>query len=135
MSACAPLFGTGAEAEPHAVGFVSLQSPAQRIFLGGDGGYGGHFAEIGKRFPEIDLAVLENGQYNEDWKYIHTLPEYLAREAAELGAKKILTVHHSKYALARHRWDEPLENARRLAGESSAEVLIPIIGEIVPIGR
>lgn len=112
-----------------------LQSPAQRIFLGGDSGYGRHFAEIGERFPNIDLAMLENGQYNEDWKYIHTLPEYLAREAEELGTKKVLTVHHSKYALARHRWDEPLENARRLAEETPAEVLMPLIGEVVPLGR
>lgn len=112
-----------------------LESPAQRIFLGGDSGYGSQFAEIGERFPEIDLAVLENGQYNVDWKYIHTLPEYLAREAEELGAKKILTVHHSKYALARHRWDEPLENARRLAAESRAGVLMPVIGEVIPIAR
>lgn len=112
-----------------------LQSPAQRIFLGGDSGYGSHFAEIGEQFPDIDLAVLENGQYNGDWKYIHTLPEYLGRATAELGAKKILTVHHSKYALARHRWDEPLENARRLAAESRAGVLMPVIGEVIPIGR
>lgn len=112
-----------------------LESPAQCIFLGGDSGYGSHFAEIGERFPGIDLAVLENGQYNEDWKYIHTSPKYLGRVAEELGAKKILTVHHSKYALARHRWDEPLENARRLAAESPVEVLMPVIGEVVPIGR
>ncbi len=36
-----------------------------------------------------------------------------------------------KYALARHRWDEPLENARKLAEDSSLEVLCPMIGEVV----
>lgn len=53
---------------------------------------------------------MENGQYNEGWKYIHTMPRYLGQAAKDLKAKKIITVHHSKYALARHRWDEPLEN-------------------------
>lgn len=110
-----------------------LQSPSQQIFIGGDSGYGSHFAKIGRQFPGIDLAILENGQYNKDWPYIHTLPEELAREVKELHAGKLLTVHHSKYAMARHRWDEPLENVRQLARQDSVRVLIPTIGEVVRI--
>ena len=87
-----------------------------------------HFAEIGKQYPGIDLAILENGQYNEDWKYIHTMPQYLGQAARDLNAEKILTVHHSKYALARHRWDEPLKNAMNLKEKDSLNVLMPIIG-------
>ena len=60
--------------------------------------------------PDIDWAILENGQYNEGWKYIHLMPGYMAAVARELKAAKILTVHHSKYALATHPWDEPLKN-------------------------
>ena len=67
--------------------------------------------EIGKQYPGIDLAILENGQYNEYWKYIHTMPQYLGQVARDLNAEKILTVHHSKYALARHRWDEPFKES------------------------
>lgn len=112
-----------------------LRTPRQEIYLGGDSGYGPHFARIGEQFPDIDLAVLENGQYNPDWRNIHTLPEQLPRIARELGARRYVTVHHSKYALARHRWDEPLENARRLAETDSLQVLLPEIGEIVPLGN
>ena len=50
----------------------------------------------GKQYPGIDLAILENGQYNEDWKYIHTMPQYLGQVARDLNAEKILTVHHSQ---------------------------------------
>lgn len=110
-----------------------LQSPVQSIYLAGDGGYGAHFAHISRRFAGIDLAVLENGQYNADWRYIHTMPRFLACEASDLRAKTILTVHHSKYALSRHPWDEPAENARRLAGELPCRVLTPRIGEVVDI--
>lgn len=110
-----------------------VESPVQRIYIGGDGGYGGHFADIGSRFPGIGLAILENGQYNEAWRHIHTLPSQLDRTAADLGARRVLTVHHSKYALARHAWDEPLQNVRRLAESDSLQVLAPAIGEIVPI--
>ena len=59
--------------------------------MGGDGGYDTRFAEIGKKYPGIDLAILENGQYNEDWKYIHTMPAYLAQAAEDLKAEKYLT--------------------------------------------
>ena len=101
--------------------------------MSGDGGYGKHFAQIGREFPDIDLAVLENGQYNEAWRYIHTLPGQLAQAAKDLGAREILTVHHSKYALARHRWDEPLKTEAALAADTALHVLRPEIGEAVPL--
>ena len=108
-----------------------IETPSQKIYMGGDSGYDTHFAEIGKQYPGIDLAILENGQYNEDWKYIHTMPQYLGQVARDLNAEKLLTVHHSKYALARHRWDEPLKNAMNLKEKDSLNVLMPIIGEVV----
>lgn len=107
-----------------------LETPTQKIYLAGDGGYGTHYAAIGKRFAGIDLAILENGQYNDDWRYIHLMPQYMAQTAKELGAKKIVTVHHSKYALAKHPWDEPLKNAREMAENDSLNVLMPQIGEV-----
>lgn len=103
----------------------------RKVFIGGDGGYDTHFAEIGMRFPDIDWAILENGQYNEGWKYIHLMLGYMAAVARELKAAKILTVHHSKYALAAHPWDEPLKNARRMRDRDSLPVVIPQIGEVV----
>lgn len=108
-----------------------LETSARKIYIGGDGGYGSHFAQIGERFPEIDLAVLENGQYDADWCYIHTLPDQLPQAVADLGARKVLTVHHSKYALARHPWDEPLRTAAAMAGHEPPAVLQPVIGEVV----
>lgn len=108
-----------------------VETPSRNVYMGGDSGYDTHFKEIGERFPDIDLAILENGQYNEDWRYIHTLPLHLGREARELGAKQIMTVHHSKYALARHPWDEPLKNELRAAKQDSLNLIVPKIGEVV----
>ena len=81
----------------------------------------------------MELAILENGQYDEAWRYIHMMPRYLLRAARELGAERVLTVHHSKYALASHPWDEPRENARRAAQSGVAEVSVPAIGDLVPL--
>ncbi len=125
--------GRGLKSNQSLWGSFLLQAPSRKIYIGGDGGYGKHFAEIGREFPDIDLAVLENGQYNEAWRYIHILPGQLAQAAKDLGAKQVLTVHHSKYALARHRWDEPLKTEATLAADTTLHVLRAEIGEVVPL--
>jgi L-ascorbate metabolism protein UlaG (beta-lactamase superfamily) len=107
------------------------ESPKRTVWIGGDGGYGKHFKQIGEKFPNIDLGIMENGQYNPDWAQIHTMPEYLGKEMTELGAKRYLTVHHSKFCLSKHAYFEPLENAKRAAKESGKPVLMPEIGEVM----
>ena len=106
-----------------------FNTPKRTVWIGGDTGYGPHFAKIGERFPGIDLAILENGQYNKDWAQIHTLPEFLVKEIQELKATRYMTVHHSRFCLSRHSYTEPLENARRAAKVSGKPVLMPQMGE------
>jgi len=108
-------------------------APSQTIYIGGDGGYDTHFTEIAKRFPKIDLAILENGQYNEDWRYIHILPEQLPQVAKDLNANRFFTVHHSKYALARHPWQEPVEKIVEAARKDSLPLVVASIGEVVEL--
>ena len=110
-----------------------LETPSRRVFIGGDGGYDGRFKRFGEQFPDIDLAILENGQYDKRWAQIHTLPEQLGREMAEMGARRYITVHHSKFCLANHPWREPLDNERRAAEESGKELIVCRIGEIVKL--
>ncbi len=106
-----------------------LQSPDGNIYLGGDSGYDTHFADIKKKFGTIDLAILENGQYNEDWRYIHLTPEDLIKAAKDLQANRLFTVHNSKYALAMHTWYEPLENISRADEKEKLNLITPMIGE------
>ena len=112
-----------------------LETPSQKIYISGDGGYDTHYAEIGERFSDIDLAILENGQYDKEWSLIHLMPQYMAQTARDLKAKRVLTVHHSKYALAKHRWDEPLKNAEEMKNKDFLNVLIPEIGEVVTLEK
>jgi L-ascorbate metabolism protein UlaG (beta-lactamase superfamily) len=108
-----------------------LQTPSMKIFIGGDGGYDKHFAEIGKTFGEIDLAILENGQYNKNWRYIHMLPDEICKTFRDLNAKRLFTVHSSKFALANHPWDEPMIKVSAMCKENNIPLITPKIGEQV----
>ena len=39
-------------------------TPQEKIYYSGDSGYGPHFKAIGEQFGPIDLAIMENGQYD-----------------------------------------------------------------------
>ncbi len=112
-----------------------LQFPSQNVFIGGDSGYDNHYNNISERFPNIDLALLENGQYNENWRYIHHLPEDLLKVIADLSPKAVIAGHNSKYALAKHAWQEPLDFVYEASTRERFNLLTPIIGEIVPLNK
>lgn len=134
--ACAPtrhFSGRGLRRNQTLWGAFVLETSTGRIYIGGDGGYGKHLKETGRKYRGFDLAILENGQYDRDWNLIHTMPEQLAQTARDLRAKEVVTVHHGKYALARHTWDEPLLNERRAALQDSVPLIVLEIGRPVSI--
>jgi L-ascorbate metabolism protein UlaG (beta-lactamase superfamily) len=108
-----------------------FQSPTMKLYFGGDSGYDTHFAEIGEKFGPIDFAVLENGQYDIKWKYIHLLPEEVLIAAKDLRAKRLFPVHSSKFAMANHPWDEPLVKVTALNRTVNMPLVTPVIGEAV----
>lgn len=108
-----------------------LKTPSKSLFLGGDSGYGPHFKEIGDRYGPFDLALLECGQYNEKWPYIHSQPHEVMVEVSDLKARSLMPVHHSKFKLAKHVWNEPLCLIAALAREFQVPLVTPKIGEKV----
>ena len=110
--------------------FVVL-TPTKKIFVGGDSGYDSHFKTIGERFGPFDLVILENGQYNQYWKYIHMMPEEVVQAAVDLHAKKLLPVHWGKFSLSLHAWDEPIRRVVKAAEGKEVVVVHPMIGETV----
>lgn len=112
-----------------------LITPTKKIFLGGDSGYDSHFKTIGEQYGPFDYAVLENGQYGEAWRYIHTLPQEVIQAAADLKAERIIPVHAAKFALALHPWNEPLEKITAFGKDNKLNVLTPMIGEIIDLNQ
>ncbi|MXO05406.1 MBL fold metallo-hydrolase [Flavobacterium sp. HBTb2-11-1] len=112
-----------------------LETKDFKMYLGGDSGYDSHFAEIGEKHGPFDIVLLDNGQYNEKWKYIHNMPEDVIKAMKDLKAKRVFPVHSSKFALSLHSWDEPLNKVTELNGlsENPISLITPMIGETVEL--
>lgn len=112
-----------------------LQTPSKKIFIGGDSGYDTHFAKIGAEHGPFDLALLECGQYNKSWKYIHMMPEETVQAAIDLKAKTMMPVHWGKFALSLHAWDESIERVTKEAHRLNAPIVHPMIGEVLNLNQ
>lgn len=112
-----------------------LESKDFKMYLGGDSGYDKHFAEIGEKYGPFDITLIDNGQYNESWKYIHNLPQDVIKAMKDLNAKRVFPVHSSKFSLSLHAWDEPLKKVTELnsLSENPIPLITPMIGEIVEL--
>ena len=103
----------------------------RKVYVGGDGGYDDRFKRIREQFGQVDLAMMENGQYNENWANIHLMPADLEQAILDLQAKHVFTVHHDKFSLAPHAWTEPDSVAQAIAERDSIRLLDQPIGTVV----
>jgi L-ascorbate metabolism protein UlaG (beta-lactamase superfamily) len=118
-------------------GFV-LDAGPFRVYFAGDSGYGPHFAEIGRRFPGIDLALIPIGAYEPRWFMapVHVNPDEAVQAHRDLGAAKSLAIHHGTFQLTDEPIDEPvklLKRALAAAGLNQAEFAAPAYGTPVTV--
>jgi L-ascorbate metabolism protein UlaG (beta-lactamase superfamily) len=106
-------------------------TPDSKIYYSGDSGYGPHFQEIGQRFGAIDIAIMENGQYDPSWKHIHMMPEEAAQGASDLNARAVIPGHAGRFVLANHEWNDPWRRLVAAAAEKPWTLLTPQMGEVV----
>lgn len=114
-------------------GSFALITARHRLYLGGDSGYGPHYKEIGRRLGGVDIAIMECGQYDPGWPHVHMTPEESAQAASDLHAQAVLPVHNSKFKLAHHRWNDPLERIFQASRSREWRLMTPRIGECVAI--
>lgn len=105
----------------------------ESIYFSGDGGYGEHFKEVGKRLGPFDFGFMECGQYNKLWHQIHMYPEEAIQAAKDAGVQKSMAVHWAGFALAQHSWQEPIERFMDSANNAQASVITPKPGELFAI--
>lgn len=115
-------------------GFL-IETPDRKVFYSGDSGYGPHFADIGERFGPVDLAIMDDGQYDPSWKNIHMMPEEVARAAVDLRAKALLPAHAGRFSISNHAWDDPYKRLVAASEGRPFQLLTPRIGEAVDMDK
>lgn len=101
-------------------GFV-VEAGGAVVYFAGDTGYCPHFAEIGARFPRIDLALLPIGAYEPRWfmRQQHVNPAEAVRAHLDLRARRSIGMHFGTFQLTDEAIDAPvvaLQAAREAAG-------------------
>jgi L-ascorbate metabolism protein UlaG (beta-lactamase superfamily) len=121
---CATLWG----------GWIITAQDGTRIYFGGDTAYGKWFAEIGSRYPDVDIALMPVGAYEPRWfmKNMHVNPDEAVRACGDLGAPRMAAMHWGTFMLSAEPLLAPLERARAAwaeAGRDSEDLWDLAIGE------
>jgi L-ascorbate metabolism protein UlaG (beta-lactamase superfamily) len=103
----------------------------QRFYFSGDSGYDVHFKTIGDSYGPFDVTFIENGQYNEEWREVHVLPQETAQAFLDLKGKKLVPVHWGMFDLSLHSWYEPIEKLEEQTKLKNIDLLTPKFGQIV----
>ena len=116
-------------------GFV-IQGRGATVYHSGDTAWFEGFAEIGRRFPGIDAALLPIGAYDPAWfmEAQHLNPEQALAAFQALGARTFLAMHWGTFKLTDEPLDEPplrLEAERQRLGLPAERVRVLAVGEMV----
>ena len=111
-----------------------ITGPQHRLYHAGDTGYGPHLAEIGRRFPGIDVAMVPIGAYAPSWfmRPVHMDPAEAVQAVRDLGAARAASMHWGTFVLTREPVTEPLlwlHKAWRDSGRDPAGLWDLAIGE------
>ena len=107
-----------------------LDSGDYTYYFAGDTGYFHGFQEFGRRFPEIDVALLPIGAYEPRWfmRYQHMDPAEAVRAFEDLRARYMLPMHWGTFSLAHEPPDEPaVELGRVLARRGADPACFPVL--------
>ena len=115
-------------------GWLVEQPGAFKFFFAGDTGYSHDFRDIGRRWPDIDLAAIPIGAYEPRWfmQIMHVNPEEAVKIHQDLNARFSVAMHWGTFLLTDEPLDEPphrLASARRAAGVSEEEFFLMKHGE------
>lgn len=90
-------------------GFVVI-AYGQKIYFGGDTGYGPHFKETHQRLGAMDLALIPIGAYEPRWfmKDHHMNPDEAVQASLDLGAKLSIGMHFGTFQLTDESADQPM---------------------------
>ncbi|HCZ37686.1 MAG TPA: Zn-dependent hydrolase [Cytophagales bacterium] len=107
------------------------------IYYGGDSGYGSHFTDIGKLFPNIDVALIGAGAYSPTWFMSphHQDPHHALKAFHDVGAQTFIPFHYGTFDSADEPMGEPEQILNRLNEEGAVKKQLKILklGESMPL--
>jgi len=119
-------------------GFV-IESPATKIYFAGDSAWCDIFTEVGRRFSELDVALIPIGSYEPQWfmSHNHMNPEEATQAFLDCGARTMVPMHWGTFQIADEPLCEPITRlearwaSNRPEGRSLARLAV---GETLRIG-
>ena len=105
-------------------GGFALRTSHGSVYFCGDSGWGSHFAEIGKKFGPLDLALLPIGAYEPRWFMtpVHVDPDEAVRAHLAVRSRRSLGMHFGTFQLTDEAIDAPLH---ALAAARTAHGIAP----------
>jgi len=111
-----------------------MEMAGQKFYFAGDTGYSADFAEIGRRFASIDLAMIPIGAYEPRWfmQAMHVNPEEAVKIHQDVQARYSVGMHWGTFRLTDEPFDEPpkrLATAVKSAGIAADRFFVMQHGE------
>jgi L-ascorbate metabolism protein UlaG (beta-lactamase superfamily) len=112
-----------------------LMTPAASIYYGGDSGYFVGFQEFGKRYPDIDYALIPLTAYHPRWfmHYAHMNAPEAIQAFEDLGARYFIPTQWGTFQLGDNPPGFPMLDLKRTLerlGHDTTPFLIMDIGQI-----
>jgi L-ascorbate metabolism protein UlaG (beta-lactamase superfamily) len=101
-------------------GAYIIRSKNKTIYFSGDTGYGNHFKEVKKLFPNINVAIIGIGAYKPEWFMHpnHVSPQDAIKGFHDLGAGIFIPMHYGTFDVSDEPVGEPLRIIKALEREN-----------------
>lgn len=99
------------------------QPARQTLYFGGDSAKTAYWKDIGRMFPNIDIAMLGIGAYKPDFMMqdVHSNPAEAFQGFLDLQARRWWPMHHGTYDLSNEPASEPIRWARELMHDAGRQ--------------
>lgn len=117
-------------------GFVVHAEDAS-VYCAGDTAWFDGFAEIARRFPDLDAALIPIGGYTPAWfmEHHHLNPEQAGQAFLDTGARLLVPMHWGTFQMTDEPLCEPIERLRAwwktAAIPDGRRLAVPAVGETV----
>lgn len=119
-------------------GFV-IEGGGIAVYHAGDSAWFDGFAEIGRRFPGLAVAMLPIGGYEPEWFMAvnHLNPEEAGQAFLALGARRLVPMHWGSFQLTDEPLCEPAERVRawwkRSGPTDGRQLCLLAVGETIEL--